>query len=141
MAIPEAKIIHVTRDARAVCWSIYRHLFWDNASEFSYSFKNIASFYKLYVEIMKFWHLKFPDSIYDLNYDDLIKSQVTITRDLLTYLDLEFSQSCIDFHETQRSIATASAKQVRQGLFQGSSENWRKYESNISNLVQDLKGY
>ena len=141
VAIPEAKIIHVKRDARAVCWSIYRHLFWDNASEFSYSFKNIASFYKLYVEIMKFWHLKFPDSIYDLNYDDLIKSQVTITRDLLTYLDLEFSQSCIDFHETQRSIATASAKQVRQGLFQGSSDNWRKYESNISNLVQDLKGY
>ena len=141
VAMPEAKIIHVVRDARATCWSIYKHLFQDNGSEFSYSFENIIRFYKLYIDLMEFWNEKFPNRIYDLNYDDLTINQENAARDLLTCVDLEFSPLCIDFYKTNRAIETASAKQVRQKLYQGSSDSWKKYKSHLSKFVQDLKGY
>tara|TARA_A100001011_G_scaffold380207_1_gene447223 strand:- start:758 stop:979 length:222 start_codon:yes stop_codon:yes gene_type:complete len=63
---------------------------------------------------MKFWHQSFPDKIYNLKCDDLIKNQEIETRGLLKHIDLYFNYSCLDFHKTERLIEKASAMQVRQ---------------------------
>ena len=89
MTMPESKIVHVRRDARATCWSIFKQLFGDIGTEFSYSFDDLISFYKLYVDLMNFWHNQFPGRIYDLDYDNLTINQELVTRDLLEYLALE----------------------------------------------------
>jgi len=136
-AIPEAKIVHLERDPIATCWSNYKHYF-TNGNGFTFNQQDLVDFYGLYSEIMEFWHNLFPDQIYDLNYEKLTKNQNEETQDLLKYCELEWDDDCLNFHKNQRAVHTASAAQVRQKMYQGSSEAWKKYEAYLKPLINGL---
>jgi tetratricopeptide (TPR) repeat protein len=138
-AFPAAKIIHLKRDAIATCWFIYKHFFSSKDLGFSYNYNDLASFYHLYTDLMAFWHQFFPDKIYDLSYEDLTTNQEEETRNLLKYCELEWDGNCLNFHANKRPVKTASALQVRQKMYQGSSEAWRKYEEHLQPLINALK--
>ena len=137
-AFPKAKIIHISRDPRATCWSIYNHYFSNKGNGYAYDMGNLAEFYNLYIEIMTFWRKRFPDSIYDLSYENLTENQQDETRRLLDFCDLEWEDHCLDFHKTKRAVNTASSAQVRKKMYKGSSEAWRKYEGHLKTLISDL---
>jgi tetratricopeptide (TPR) repeat protein len=139
-AIPEAKIIHLKRDARAVCWSNYKHYF-SAGNGFSFSQEDLVKFYELYSEMMEYWHKLFPNKIYDINYEELTKNQKKETQKLLKYCDLDWDENCLKFHKNTRGVVTASSSQIRQKMYQGSSEAWKKYESNLIPLIEGLKSY
>ena len=140
-AIPEAKIIHLKRDARATCWSIYKHYFSDTGNGWAYNFDDLAEFYKLYSEIMRYWHEMFPGKVYDISYEDLTTNQEDETRKLLEYCELEWDQNCLDFHKNKRAVDTASVLQVRQKMYQGSSEAWKEHEEYLQPLIKALSSY
>ena len=140
-AFPEAKIIHLRRDARATCWSIYKHYFSDTGNAWAYDMEELAGFYGLYKELMEFWHLTFPDKIHDMNYEDLTTSQEEETRKLLKYCELDWDENCLNFHTTNRVVETASTLQVRQKMYQGSSEDWKKHEEYLQPLIKALSSY
>jgi len=140
-AFPEAKIVHLKRDARATCWSIYRHHFRNKGNGYSYNLDDLAGFYGLYVELMDYWHNLYPDKIYDICYEDLTTDQEEETRKLLKYCELDWDENCLDFHKNQRAVKTASSLQVRQKIYQGSSEAWKKHESYLQPLVKALSSY
>ncbi len=139
-AFPEAKIIHLNRDPRATCWSIYKHYFVVKGSGYAYDLGDLVAFYKLYIDLMSFWRNRFPNTIYDLCYEDLTENQETETRKLLAYCDLQWEKQCLDFHQTKRTVQTMSAAQVRKKMYQGSSEAWRKYVAHLKPLIKGL-GY
>ena len=145
-AFPEAKIVHLKRDARATCWSIYRRYFfrvgngWCNHG-WAYNLDDLAGFYGLYTDLMDFWHQTFPDKIYELCYEDLTTNQEEETRKLLDYCELDWDENCLNFHTTKRAVKTASALQVRQKMYQGSSEAWKKHESYLQPLIKGLSSY
>ena len=139
-AIPEAKIVHVKRDARATCWSNYKHYF-SSGNGFTFDQEDLSKFYGLYKEIMDFWHKLFPNKIYDLNYEKLTKNQKKETEKLLKYCELDWDKKCLEFHKNDRGIKTASASQVRQKMYQGSSEAWKQYEPYIETLIDGLKSF
>jgi len=138
-AFPEAKIVHMKRDARAICWSIYKSNFRNTGNGYSYNFDDLAGFYGLYTDLMDFWHQLFPDRIYDMCYEDLTTNQEEETRKLLEYCELEWDDNCLNFHNSKRAVKTASALQVRQKMYQGSSEAWKKYKNHLQPLINDLK--
>ena len=140
-AIPEAKIIHLKRDARATCWSIYKHYFSDTGNGWAYNFDDLAEFYKLYSELMRYWHEMFPGKVYDISYEDLTTNQEDETRKLLEYCELEWDQNCLDFHKNKRAVDTASVLQVRQKMYQGSSEAWKEHEEYLLPLIKALSSY
>tara|TARA_B110000196_G_scaffold60578_1_gene50369 strand:- start:72 stop:1877 length:1806 start_codon:yes stop_codon:yes gene_type:complete len=140
-AIPEAKIIHLKRDARATCWSIYKHYFSDTGNGWAYNFDDLAEFYKLYSELMRYWHEMFPGKVYDISYEDLTTNQEDETRKLLEYCELEWDQNCLDFHKNKRAVDTASVLQVRQKMYQGSSEAWKEHEEYLQPLIKALSSY
>jgi len=137
-AFPEAKIIHLNRDPVATCWSIYKHYFSDIGNGWAYNLGDLVKFYGLYSELMNFWHELFPNKIYDINYEDLTISQEKETKKLLAFCELEWDENCLNFYTNTRDIKTASASQVRKKMYQGSSENWKKYEQYIQPLVKGL---
>ena len=125
---PEAKIIHLKRDPRAICWSIYKHEFASKGNGFAYDIDDLANFYRLYADLMEVWHRLLQDNIYELNYERLTQSQEEETRALLAFCDLAWAPQCLDFHKTERAVQTASNVQVRKKLYKGSSDAWRHYE-------------
>lgn len=139
-AFPEAKIIHVNRDPRATCWSIYRHYFSGKGNGYAYDLGTLAEFYRLYIDLMAFWRERFPYSIYDLKYEKLTENQEQETHRLLQFCDLQWEEQCLDFHDNKRVVKTASNIQVRKKMYKGSSEAWKKYERHLQPLIRDL-GY
>jgi tetratricopeptide (TPR) repeat protein len=139
-AFPEAKIIHLKRDARAICWSNYKNYF-STGNGFSFNQDDLIKFYSLYSEIMDFWHSLFPNKIYDINYEKLTTNQEKETQKLLNYCELDWDDDCLNFHKNTRPIVTASKSQVRQKMYQGSSEVWKKYELHLKTLIEGLKSY
>jgi len=138
-AFPESKIVHLKRDARATCWSIYKHYFSDEGNRWAYDYQDLARFYKSYVGLMDYWHNLFPGKIYDISYEDLTSDQEKETRNLLRYCDLDWDENCLNFYTNTRAVKTASAVQVRNKMYQGSSDVWRKYSEHLKPLLDALK--
>jgi tetratricopeptide (TPR) repeat protein len=140
-AFPEAKIVHVIRDARATCWSIFKHYFSRKGHGFANDLQDVVEYYKLYVDMMAFWHEQFPGRIYDLNYEALTEHQADETRKLIEHVGLDWEDQCLEFHKTKRAVQTSSVTQVRQKMYQGSSEEWRKYEDHLGPMVESLSSF
>ena len=136
-AIPEAKIIHLTRNPKATCWSNYKHYF-ANENGFTFDQEDLARFFILYQELMGFWHKSFPNKIHDISYERLTTHQEDETQKLLNYCELDWDNNCLNFHKNTRAVHTASASQVRQKMYQGSSDAWKKYEKFLQPLIMGL---
>lgn len=138
-AMPDAKFIHTMRDPVATCWSCFKHNFGGEFS-FSYTLRDVAEYYNLYREMMAFWCDRFPGRIYPLDYEKLTENQEHETRNLLAHVGLDWEDACLDFHKTARSVRTVSVRQVRQGLYKGSSQAWRRYEQFLGPMTRILDG-
>ena len=137
-AFPEAKIIHVQRNAAATCWSNYKRYFASNSLGYCYDLKDVVAYYNLYKDLMRFWQSQYGDRIYHLNYESLTTDQENETRKLIKYLGLNWQQTCLSPQKNKRSVRTASQQQVRQKVYQGSSEAWRKYEPFLNGAFDSL---
>ena len=76
---------------------------------------------------MKYWHRALLNRIYDLNYEALTENQEEETRKLIGHVGLGWDDACLSPQDNTRGVATASAAQVRQKVYQGSSEKWKRY--------------
>jgi tetratricopeptide (TPR) repeat protein len=140
-AFPDAKIVHLKRDARATCWSIYKTNFNNTSIGYSYNIDDLTGFYGLYTDLMDFWHQLFPGKIYDMCYEDLTINQEKETDKLLQYCELDWDENCLSFHQNKRAVQTASSIQVREKMYQGSSEAWKKHEAYLKPLIKALSAY
>lgn len=138
LALPNAKIIHCTRDPMAVGLSIWQKLF--HADVFwAYDQRDIGRYYRAYAKLMAHWNNLFPGQIFEANYETMIANQEGETRRLLEFCGLPWDDRCLSFHETDRPVHTASSSQVRQSLYTGSVARWKKYEEYLQPLIQFLK--
>ena len=126
-ALPDAKIIHVKRDPAAVCWANYTQNFVRDGLDYCYDLDDIVHYHGLYQDLMAYWHQGFPDRIYDLNYELMTEHQEEETRKLIDHLGLTWDDACLSPQENTRGVTTASNVQVRQTVYQGSSEKWKRY--------------
>ena len=137
-AFPEAKIIHVKRNPAAVCWANYKQYFVSNNIGYCYSIDDVISYYKLYENLMDFWISTLSKRIYNLDYELLTVNQKSETRQLIEYLGLDWDENCLSPQNNTRSVATASNLQVRQKVYQGSSEQWKKYQPFLNGALDGL---
>ncbi len=140
-AFPEAKIVHIKRNAAATCWSNYKKYFVSESLGYSYDLEDVVTYYELYKDLMKFWQSKYNIRIYNLVYENLTTDQENQTRKLIEYLNLNWEPVCLSPHVNKRSVKTASQQQVRKKLYQGSSEAWRKYEPFINGAFDRLNSH
>ncbi|GJL93706.1 MAG: sulfotransferase [Hyphococcus sp.] len=135
---PHAKIINLDRDPKATCWSCYQQHFTGNGNGFAYDIVDAAKYYCLYMGLMEFWREKFPTRIYDLNYEALTQNQRAETQRLLENCDLDWEEACMEFHNSDGPVRTASALQVRKPIYTGSSQAWRKYADYLQPMLSVL---
>ena len=138
-AFPEAKIIHTQRNAQATCWSNFKHYFASTGLGYSYNLADTVSYYCAYENIMDLWQQSFGNRIYNLDYDKLTEDQEPETRRLIEYLGLNWESGCLAPQHNNRPVKTASQQQVRQEIYKGSSQAWRKYEPFLDGVFDGLK--
>ena len=134
-ALPEAKVVHCFKNPVASCFSMFKQYFPDNGYPYAYQLEELARYFKFYRDLMQFWEAQFPGQIYQLNYEELVEDQRAITSDLLEYCDLGWEEECLNFHNNNRMVRTASSSQVRKPLYSGSSAHWNRYRSELEPLT------
>ena len=137
-AFPEAKIIHVKRNAAATCWSNFKKYFTSKGLGYSFDLQDIVSYYGMYSNLMSLWQSYYGERIYDLNYENLITDQENETEQLIKYLGLDWDSACLSPNNNKRLVRTASQQQVRKKIYQGSSKAWREYEPYLNGKLDGL---
>ena len=135
---PNAKVIHVKRNAVATCWSNYTKYYSNPGIGFVYSLGDLGKYYKMYLEMINYWDNHFPGKIHSLNYETLTEEPINEIRNLISYLDLKWEDECLKFYKNPRIVKTASSLQVRQKIYKGSSRKWLNYSQFLSKLEKEL---
>jgi len=138
-ALPNARIIHMRRNPIDTCLSIY---FQDLSAILSCAndLGDLAHYYAEYVRVMKHWHSILPaGAILDVPYEGLVDDQEAWSRKMLEFVGLPWDPKCLDFHQSSRSVVTASKWQVRQKISQSSVERWRNYAKHVGPLLTLLE--
>jgi len=135
---PEAKIVHVKRNPAATCWGNYKLPFSKKIEGYNNSLDDLVTYYKLYQDLMQFWNKKYINKIYNLNYETLTINQEDETKKLIQFLDLEWEDECLEPHNNKRIPHTASNMQVRQKVYSGSSEKWKKFKPFLNGIFDNL---
>ncbi|MGJ4947190.1 sulfotransferase [Bradyrhizobium sp. HKCCYLS20291] len=137
-AFPRARIINTRRDPLDNCVSCYSLLF-TGAQPFAYDLTELGHYYRGYEGVMEHWHKVLPPGILmDVQYEDLVDDLEGVSRRVLAHCGLNWEDACLDFHQTERTVRTASLMQVRQPLYRGSIGSWRRYEKHLGPLCAAL---
>jgi tetratricopeptide (TPR) repeat protein len=131
---PNARIIYMRRDPIDTCLSCYFQHF-ALTLNFSLDLSDLAHYYAEHARLISHWRKVLPPgTILDVPYEELVANQEVWTRKILDFLGLAWDERCLQFHTTQRAVVTSSYWQVRQPLYRGSVQRWRKYSKFIGPL-------
>ena len=140
-AFPDAKIVRMRRDARAVAWSNFWQYFARRKLGYSFSLDATVEFYHMFEDLMAFWHEQLPGRVWDFDYDLLTEDQEVQTRRFLEALDLPWEDACLSPHKNRRAVRTASKLQVTKPVYKASSAEWQKFEPFIGCAFDSLAQY
>ncbi len=134
---PNARIIHCRRDPRDVCCSIFANQF-STPPAYSFDLTDAAHYYRQVERLMGHWSQVLPSPMLTVQYEDLVSSQESVTRQILDFCELPWSDRCLRFHETTRHVTSASDWQVRQPLYSNSVGRWRHFAQHLGPLFAEL---
>ena len=138
-AFPEAKIIHLERNPMAVCWSNYKTNFVDSGMDFTLSQEDVAEYYALYLDLMKFWFEKFDNKIININYEKFVIDHEKGIKEVIDKLNLKWQDKLKNYDANKRPVETASFLQVRNKIIKNTSEQWKKYKDYLETMQKILK--
>ncbi len=121
---PEALIIHIKRDPLDTLFSCYATLF-DSGNLWTYHPDNLKQYYQSYLNLMARWR-SISDFI-EISYEELVGQPEEVIHNILEAGGFEWQEECLHFHKGSRSVATASALQVRKPLYKSSIGRGMKF--------------
>lgn len=130
-ALPNARIVHLTRDPMDSCFASFKQLFAD-AYFHSYDQGEMARHHARYRRLMAHWRRLFPGRFLDISYEEIVCDLEPNARRLIGFLGLSWQDQCLSFHEREGAVATASAVQVREKPHTRSVGRWRRYETQLA---------
>jgi tetratricopeptide (TPR) repeat protein len=137
-ALPNAKVIHLTRNPMDACFSSFKQLFAD-AYLHSYDQAEMARHHARYYHLMALWRERFGDRFFDIAYEDTARDLEPNARALIEFLELPWEDACLEFHKQDAAVTTASAVQVREPAHTRSIGRWRRYENQLDVMRQTLQ--
>lgn len=133
---PAATIIHIRRNPIDTCLSIFMQKF-ANAYTFAHDLGQIGHNYRAYRRLMRFWQDWDPKML-TVDYEALTGDLPSEMQGVLKSLELPWEEGLETFHETERTVRTASRLQVRQPLYSSAIDRWRRYEHRLAPLIDAL---
>ena len=136
---PNSKIIHSYRNSKDNCLSIFKNYFPSNDMLWSFNQSDIANYYNLYLDLMNFWKTKFNDSIFDINYEQLVQSPEVQLKKIFSFCNLTWDPNCLNFYKSKKTpISTVSVNQASKPVYKSSvnsSEVFSKYLTEMFHIL------
>ena len=129
--MPQARIIHVTRDARDVGVSCCTARFHDGLA-WSFDQDSIARRQASYEAVMAYWRSLLPQGrMLEVPYEELVRQPEAWVARVLDFLGLSWEAACVHGHrETDRPVRTSSVAQVRGPVSTSSIGRWKRFGKN-----------
>jgi tetratricopeptide (TPR) repeat protein len=138
MLLPNARIVHIRRDPIDTCLSCFSIQF--AKLPFTYDLGELGRFYVAYETLMAHWRAVLPPGrMLEVQYEELVNDFEPVARGILDYCGLEWEETCLRFHETERPVRTASVAQVRQPLYRHAVGRWRPEPTLLRPLIGELQ--
>jgi tetratricopeptide (TPR) repeat protein len=137
---PRAQIILMRRDPRDVVLSCFRQNF--HIGPMTYAFTELESTARHFDAVMRLIeHCRavLPIEVHEVRYESLIADFDATTMALCVAVGVPWSPAMRTFDRTahRRGVGTASALQVRRGLYDGSGQ-WRRYREQLEPVLPIL---
>ena len=136
-ALPQARILHLRRDAMEVGFSNLRELFHE-AAPYSYDLQELGGFHRQYERLMAHWQRVLPGRILDVDYAALVRQPEAVMREVTAFCGLDFVPAMLDIASSRRGVSTASAVSVRQGIVARTTPKWAPYAAQLQPLADAL---
>lgn len=133
-----SKIIHCKRNSLDVCWSNFKNFF-GASLPFTNDLDDLANYYNIYEDLMKFWQNELPNEIYNMNYNDLIYSPEDEIKKLLKFCELSWDPNCMKHENNTKTIKTASASQARLPINKTGLKTYEPFKKYLKKLSDTLK--
>lgn len=131
---PRARILVMRRDPRDVILSCFRINFTPSTAAWCFSdLEEAARHYDALTGLTERCRDLLPLAYHDVRYDRLVSDFEPTVRAMAHFIGLEWTDDFRRFEKTarERGVRTASATQVRQGLYDGRGQ-WRRYEEQLA---------
>jgi len=138
LILPNAKVIDARRHPLDSCFGTFKQLF-AKGQQFSYDLFELGQYYNNYVRLMEHWDEVLPGKVLRVNYEDNVADQENQARRMIEHCGLEWEDQVLRFYESERAVKTASSEQVRQPIYNKSVNTWKRYETELADLIQILE--
>ena len=136
--LPNAKVIDARRHPLDSCLGSFKQLF-ARGQPFTYDLYELAHYYTQYMRLMDHWNKVLPGKVLTVHYEDVVGGLERQARRIADHCGIEWEDRMLRYHETERAVKTASSEQVRQPIYSGSVNLWRRYEDELSELIDYLE--
>jgi len=135
-ALPNAKIICLSRNPLDTALSNYRQLFATSFSYYNYAYDllDAGRYFIEFDALAKHWPQTIPANYCEVHYESVVADTEAEARRLVAFCGLEWDPACLAFDRNAAPVATASSVQVRQPIYRTAVERWRKYDSELGPL-------
>lgn len=138
LILPNARIIHCRRDPVDTCLSCYSKLF-TAEQMFTYDLAELGQFHRAYQTLMEHWRGTLPaDRFIEVDYEAVVDDLDGEARRLIDFLGLSWDDACTRYHETRRTVRTASVNQVRKPIYRTSKGRWKAHARHLGPLLTAL---
>ena len=104
LALPNAPILHCTRDPLEHCVALFQKYFALPGYEFASDLGDLAAYYRLYRRLMAHWHGLFPGAILDVDVARLRADPEAGMQPLLDFCGLDWDPACAAPYEPEPEV-------------------------------------
>ncbi|MFQ5507710.1 MAG: sulfotransferase [Leptospirillia bacterium] len=135
---PKARVIHCVRNPMDTSLSCFMQQFASLAH--TCDLTHLGRYYRDYQRLMDHFEAVLDLPILTVRYEDVVADQEGMSRRIIDFLGLPWDAACLNFHDSERHVITASYDQVQEPIYTRSVERWKHYEAHLGPLIKALEG-
>jgi len=133
-ALPDARILCLSRGAMDSCLSNLKELFSSAAYGYSYDLSELADHYVSFSQLLEHWRQVMPERFHVVDYERLVADPFGTAEQVMAFCGVPFEPDCIDITKNAAPVSTASSSQVRQPIHTQNVGAWRRYATYLEPL-------
>jgi tetratricopeptide (TPR) repeat protein len=135
---PNSVIINCTRNPVDTCWSNFKICFVANLP-FTNNLNDLAQFYNIYSDLIKFWRSLFVNDIYNLDYNSMIENPDKEIKNIIKFCQLDWDENCLKHELNLKQIKTASFAQARKPIYKSAINSSKNYKGYLAELISNIR--